>query len=119
MQARKRSQSRRARAVSPRERSRRRGYHLLARGVRKAEIARQLHVPWKRVWEWDHRREKMGPRSWRDTPPPGRPSKLVPSRRASVETILVKGAQAYGYPTELWTLKPKFDSSSGKILTGS
>ncbi|EQD71227.1 ISXoo2 transposase [mine drainage metagenome] len=91
--------------ISPRERLRRKGYGLLARGVRKAEIARQLHVAWQRVWEWEKRRKKLGPQSWRDIPQPGRPPKLVPKQRTRLEVILAKGAQAYGYPTELWTLK--------------
>ncbi len=93
------------RPISPRERLRRTGYGLLAHGVRKAEVAHRLHVPWQRVWEWDKRRKKMGPQSWRDIPQPGRPPKLATKQKTRLEDILEKGAQAYGYPTDLWTLR--------------
>jgi transposase len=105
MKARRRTSHARRRLASPRERLRRKGYGLLARGVRKVEIAHRLHVPWQRIWEWDNRRKKMGPQSWRDIPQPGRPPKLAPKQRTRLEGILEKGAQVYGYPTDLWTLR--------------
>ena len=105
MKARRGKSHTRHRAISPREWLRRKGYCLLARGVRKVEIAHRLHVPRQRVWEWEQRRKRKGPQSWRDTPQSGRPPKLVSEQRVRLEVILEKGARAYGYPTDLWTLR--------------
>lgn len=91
------------RKVSERESRRREGYELLRRGVRKQEIARVLGVSWNTVHAWSKR--MLSKRSWRDVKPPGMPSRLDSGQKKKLIAILLKGALARGYPTDLWTLK--------------
>ena len=91
--------------VSEREWKRRKGYELLSKGVRKADIARTLGVSWNTVGRWAKRMDNEGNSSWKDVKPPGKPSKLSGTQRQALMKILMKGALARGYPTDLWTLK--------------
>ena len=88
-----------------REERRRLAYRWLRRGVPKAEIARRLEVTWVTVHEWDKRRIADGPASSRERKRPGRPKKLAAEQRRKLQEILLEGARARGYETELWTLK--------------
>ena len=40
----------------------------------------------------------------RAKPHPGRPSRLTDDQKQELEAILLKGAVAAGFPTDLWTL---------------
>jgi transposase len=91
--------------VSDREERRRLAYRWLRRGVAKAEIARRLDVAWRTVWDWDRRRKAEGPYSWREHRHPGPSRRLSAKQRERLVVTLKRGARAYGYPTELWTLK--------------
>ena len=95
----------RKKTVSVREWRRKKGYELLRKGVRKADIARTLGVSWNTVGRWAKRLEGLGTGSWKDVKPPGKPSKLTVKQRDELMNILIKGALARGYPTDLWTLK--------------
>lgn len=95
----------RKKSVSVREWRRKKGYELLRKGVRKADIARTLDVDWKTVKRWERRMESGGGTSWKDVKPSGKPSKLTGKQRDALMKILIKGALARGYPTDLWTLK--------------
>ena len=94
---------RRKSGISVREWKRRKGYELLSKGVRKADIARTLEVSWNTVGRWAKRMNDGGNSSWKDVKPPGKPSKLSGKQRHALLKILVKGALARGYPTDLWT----------------
>ncbi|MDH2905131.1 MAG: IS630 family transposase [Methanomassiliicoccales archaeon] len=98
-------ESKKKKDISEREWKRRKGYELLRAGVRKADIARTLDVDWKTVKRWERRREGGGADSWKDVKQPGKPSKLSGKQRQMLMKILIKGALARGYPTDLWTLK--------------
>jgi len=97
--------SRRRSGIKPRERIRKRGFEMLIAKVIKAKIARELHVAYKTVWEWEKRLRSKGPDAWRDEMQPGRPMKLTSAQRRRLVKILLKGARSYGFDSELWTLK--------------
>ena len=88
-----------------REERRRLAYRWLRRGVSKAEVARRLWVAWRTVWVWDKRRRAEGPRSWREHQHPGPARRRTTEQRKKLQKILLEGARAHGYETDLWTLK--------------
>lgn len=91
--------------MAVREEQRRLAYRWLRKGVSQAEVARRLGVTWRAVHNWEQRRLAEGPSSWRERKHPGRAKKLDVSQRKKLQKILLDGARAYGYETELWTLK--------------
>ena len=91
--------------MSDREERRRLAYRWLRRGVSRAEVARRFEVSWAAVHQWEKRRLAQGPNSWREKRHPGAVAKLTAVQRACLKKILLEGARAYGYPTDLWTLK--------------
>jgi transposase len=93
------------RKLTGQEAIRRRGCHLLGRGVSKVRIAEALGVSYVTVYRWEQRRRGLGADSWRDRAKPGRPPRLSSAQRAKLMALLVAGARVRGYPTDLWTLK--------------
>ena len=91
--------------MSDREERRRLAYRWLRRGVSKTEVARRLGVAWRTVWVWDKRRLAEGPGSWREHQHPGPARRLTAEQRKKLQKILLEGARAHGYETDLWTLK--------------
>jgi transposase len=73
------------------------------KGVRQADIARQLGVSRAAVCQWLKRAQRRGQLALRRKPRPGRPPKMTPARRRSLVRLLARGAQAAGYSTQLWT----------------
>jgi transposase len=77
---------------------------LFARGLSQAEIARRLGVSrqtasrWHARWRQGGRAGLAGPGRW------GRPSRLSEADWRRVERALLRGAQAHGFDTDLWTL---------------
>ncbi len=93
------------------EQRRLKGAKLLARGVSKSEVARQLDVARQTVAAWEQRLCEGGkPSLKRGTL--GRPRQLEAAQERALGKILMAGALAAGYPTELWTL-PRI----GKVIT--
>lgn len=84
------------------EARRRKGMQMLARGVAQAEVARVLEVSRQTASTWDAKR-LADRQSWRGKTL-GRPSGLDTTQHASVAKMLLAGAVANGFPTELWTL---------------
>lgn len=78
---------------------------LFEQGIGPAEVARRLGVTtgaasqWKRAWK------QGGKEALRSVPHPGGRHKLPPERLPELETLLLEGPQAHGFPTELWTLR--------------
>src|SRR5580693_4458341 len=87
------------RRLTGQEAIRRRGYHLLGRGVSKVRIAEALGVSYVTVYRWEQRRRGLGADSWRDRAKPGRPPRLSSAQRAKLMALLVAGARVRGYPT--------------------
>ena len=85
------------------EKRRLKGAKLLARGVSKSEVGRQLGVTRQTVAAWERRLEEDGrPGLKRGTL--GRPRQLDAAQERELGQLLMAGAVAAGYPTELWTL---------------
>jgi transposase len=87
------------------EKRRMRAVDLFEQGVRPAEIARQLGVCHQIVSDWRAAWRRSGRDALRAAGRAGRLPKLRPEELAKIETALAKGAQAHGYPNDLWTLK--------------
>ena len=100
-----------ARRVRPRrdfaamEERRMRAADLFEQGVRPAEIARQLGVCHQIVSDWRGAWRRSGRDGLRAAGRAGRLPKLSREQLTRVEVELIKGAEANGYPNDLWTLK--------------
>lgn len=79
------------------------GAKLLARGVSKSEVARRLDVTRQTVAAWEQRLSDGGLQSLKRGTL-GRPRQLEGAQERELGKILMAGALAAGYPTELWTL---------------
>lgn len=80
------------------------GLSLLHSGVSQAEVARRLGVSPVAVCRWKKRVDRGGPGALRAVPRPGRPPRIPRDRQATLPSILAKGALAYGFSTDLWTI---------------
>ncbi|MDH4270442.1 MAG: IS630 family transposase [Candidatus Aminicenantes bacterium] len=76
---------------------------LFQEGFQPVEIARKLGVNRRSVRLWKAHFLSGGPEALRARPTPGRPWKLKRTDRAALETLLLRGARASGYATDLWT----------------
>lgn len=85
------------------ERRRRRAIELLNQGFQPVEVASQLGVDRRSVRRWKATYQKGGATAIRAQPAPGRPSALDEKAKARLERLLLKGAKAAGFPTDLWT----------------
>lgn len=85
------------------ERRRRRAIEMLEQGFQPVEVASQLGVDRRSVRRWKAAYRKGGETALQAQPAPGRPSALDDRAKARLERILLKGARAAGYPTDLWT----------------
>lgn len=80
------------------------GLNLLRSGASQAEVARRLGVSPVAVCRWKKRADRGGPGALRAVPRPGRPPRIPRERQATLPSILAKGALAYGFSTDLWTI---------------
>jgi transposase len=77
---------------------------LFSEGVSQAEVARKLGVSrtttmlWHRAWKAQGRRGLALAEDW------GRPRKVDAAALSKIQAELVKGPQAHGWSTEIWTL---------------
>src|SRR6266481_6819310 len=78
---------------------------LFEQGVTPAEIARQVGVSHQIVSDWRAAWRRSGRNGLRAAGRAGRLPKLNRDQLALVEVELAKGAEANGYPNDLWTLK--------------
>ena len=85
------------------ERRRLRALDLLKQGLLPSEVARRVGVDRRSVRRWKSAARQAGAAALRAKPAPGRPSKLAERQRRRLEALLLKGAQAAGFHTELWT----------------
>jgi len=87
------------------ERRRLRAGRLLLKGMSQAEVARRVGVARSTVCGWARRLEQGGLEALRSRGPRGRPPSLSQADLRELRRILLKGALAWGFPTELWTLR--------------
>jgi len=74
---------------------------LQGKGVR--EVARLVGAAPSTVSGWK-RKLQVGMEALQAKPHPGRPAPLTAEQKKELERVLLKGARAAGFPTELWTL---------------
>lgn len=84
------------------ETRRRRGMGMLKRGVSQSEVARVCGVSRQTAMTWS-RMLAEDAQAWRRRPL-GRPGSLDSKQRARLSKLVVQGAVANGFATEMWTL---------------
>jgi transposase len=77
---------------------------LLRAGVRQSEVARRLAVHRQSVSRWAAALQKGGQGALRKAGRAGRRPRLSAQQKQQIKTELVKGAEAHGYVTALWTI---------------
>ena len=87
------------------EQRRNRAVQLLNNGLGIRETARQVGSSPSSVVRWRDAYKKYGPKALDSKPPPHRPCRLSEKQLSKLQKLLLKGARANGYKTELWTLK--------------
>lgn len=85
------------------ERRRTRAIELLAKGLAPVEVAHMVGVDRRSVRRWNATCRREGKAALKARPAAGRPPALDAKSRRRVEQILLKGAGAAGFPTDLWT----------------
>jgi len=80
------------------------GIALLRSGFSQAEVARRLGVTPVAVCQWENALDSGGRDALRALPRPGRPPLVTREHQEALPEILAKGALAYGYSTDLWTI---------------
>src|SRR5579875_1904769 len=82
---------------------RRRALALLDTGLSLNEVGRRIECAPRSVMRWLRARRRGGLDALRVRFSPGRPLKLGASQRRRLVKLLLKGPQAHGYRTQLWT----------------
>jgi transposase len=85
------------------ERRRLEAISLFQDGYQPVEIAKRLGVGRRSVRRWKSTFLLGGSEAIRSRPAPGRPLKMGRTARKALETLLLRGARAAGYATDLWT----------------
>jgi transposase len=76
---------------------------LLKEGLAPVEVAQRVGADRRSVRRWKATARTQGVSGLRARPASGRPPKLRAKQRSKLEALLLKGAQAAGYHTDLWT----------------
>ncbi len=77
---------------------------LLDQGLGVREVARQIGCSPTSVSRWQAEVDAGGLDALRPKPPSGRPPRLTARQRQRLLKLLLRGATAHGFSTELWTL---------------
>ncbi len=85
------------------ERRRKRAIGLLEQGFQPVEVAKRLGVDRRSVRRWKATHAREGPAGLSARPAPGRPAKLKAHEKERLEQMLLEGAKAAGFPSDLWT----------------
>jgi len=85
------------------ERRRLRAIGLLQHGMAPVDVARHVGVDRRSVRRWRASHDRAGRAGVGAKPAPGRPPKLDARQRARLERVLLRGAEAAGFHTPLWT----------------
>lgn len=87
------------------ERRRLRAIELLERDVPVYVVADRLGVDRRSVRRWKRAYRRRGQAGLRARATPGRPSRLTGAQRATLVRWILKGPEAAGYRTALWTCR--------------
>ncbi len=85
------------------ERRRLRAMELLERDIPVHVVADRLGVDRRSVRRWKRAYRQRGRAAITARPAPGRPSKLTARQRQTLVRLVLKGPEAAGYRTALWT----------------
>ena len=85
------------------ERRRQRAIALLKEGRAPVEVARLVGVDRRSVRRWNAAYRMEGADALAARPVPGRPWKLSARQREQLEVMLLRGAAANGFESDLWT----------------
>jgi transposase len=85
------------------EARRRRALEWLAQGLSLNEVGRKLGCAPSSVMRWRDAIRRQGPQGFAVRASPGRPPKLRRGEQLRLVKVLLRGAVANGYATELWT----------------
>lgn len=80
-----------------------RAWELRQQGWRVGQIATALGVTHGAVSQWLKRARSHGVAALSHRKPPGSPSRLTAAQQAQVPALLRRGAQAWGFDSDLWT----------------
>jgi transposase len=87
------------------ERRRRWAIALLEQGLSMKAVAQRVGTSSVSVFRWRVAAQNGGTVALQAKPAPGRPARLSQWARRRLLDLLLKGALAYGFPNDLWTLK--------------
>ena len=77
----------------------------LQKGITQSDVARKYDVNPSSVCRWNKALKKKGLNGVKRRKAPGAKSKLSNEQQHKLREIILKGAVAYGYKTDLWTLR--------------
>lgn len=77
----------------------------LKAGMKQADVARKYNVHPSSVCRWNRELQEHGMDGLLRRKAPGASSKLSKEQQEALQEILLQGAAAYGYKTDLWTLR--------------
>jgi transposase len=83
---------------------------LLDQGHRVTDVARRIGCSHSSVIRWRDVVAEEGVAGLKAKPVPGCPAKLTERQRQRIPTLLVRGALAWGFRTDLWTTVPTENS---------
>lgn len=85
------------------EQRRLRAISLLKQGLSPVDVAKRVGADRRSVRRWKAEFRRKGRNGLVARPAPGRPPKLSPRHKISLERLLMRGAKRAGFPTDLWT----------------
>ena len=77
----------------------------LKAGMSQADVARKYDVHPSAACRWNKELQEYGIKGLNRKKAPGASSKLTNDQQEALRKILLQGATAYGYKTDLWTLR--------------
>lgn len=87
------------------EKRRQKAVELLEKGETYRAVAHTSGASLSSVVRWYQAFRRKGSRGLEPKPTPGRPCRLSLTQKKYLEKLLLRGAQAAGYSTDLWTLR--------------
>jgi transposase len=87
------------------ESRRQKAIELLAKRISLREVARRIGCNASSVMRWRNRHVALGEAGLKVRKTPGRPPRLSPPQKQGLLRMLLRGPEAYGWNTQVWTTK--------------